>query len=306
MTRPRPGGQSACHSADGIVLSREVRPNLIDRRACRLDGGIITGDRRVCRLDGSVCRVDRYAHRLEGRVCRVDRYAHRLEGRVCRVDRYAHRLEGRVCRVDRYAHRLEGRVCRVDRYAHRLEGRVCRVDRCAHRLEGLILVAERCLHRLEGRACRADRCICRLDARALVADRHALPRAADRMTTEGPAGALTVGAAIARRQGHFTRSVPNGHIPAGVPSPYGDRRRRRDLLPRGRRARGSGGRAAARLSDFLAHVPQSHPRPGRSLSRHRARLSRLRAERHARPQVVRLYVRSLRRRWSTDCSPSSG
>ena len=53
--------------------------------------------------------------------------------------------------------------------------------------------------------------------------------------------------------------------------------------------------AAARLSDLVAHVPQPDPGAGGPLSRDRARLSRLRPERHAGPREVRLHVRPLRR-----------
>ena len=48
---------------------------------------------------------------------------------------------------------------------------------------------------------------------------------------------------------------------------------------------------AARLSRVVAPVPQPDPGAGRALPRHRARLSRLRQLRHARPGEVRLHVR---------------
>ncbi len=52
----------------------------------------------------------------------------------------------------------------------------------------------------------------------------------------------------------------------------------------------TGGAAAARLSDLLAHVPQPDPGSGGPLSRDRARLSRLRPERHARPRASFAYT----------------
>ena len=65
-------------------------------------------------------------------------------------------------------------------------------------------------------------------------------------------------------------------------------------------------RAAARLSGVVAPVPRPHSRVGRPLSRDRAGLSGLRAERHARSSDVPVHVRRIAERRSSAFSRIKG
>src|ERR1700683_4657384 len=67
------------------------------------------------------------------------------------------------------------------------------------------------------------------------------------------------------------------------------------FLPRGWAERCANASSAARPAIFVADVRPAVCSPRRSLSPGRARLSRLRAQRLARPQEIRVHVRSHRR-----------
>ncbi len=101
------------------------------------------------------------------------------------------------------------------------------------------------------------------------------------------------------------RSKPHRRPGTGDgPLPFRDGRRREGLLSRGRPGRRPGRAAPARLSDLLAHVPQSDPDARGPLPHHRARLPRLRPERRARSHPVRLHVRPLRRLGGRSARPT--
>ena len=76
--------------------------------------------------------------------------------------------------------------------------------------------------------------------------------------------------------------------------PEGRRRRVQHLLSRGGVERRAGDPAAARFPERQPYVPRPHPETRGSVSRHRARSSRVRPVRHAGSRHVHLHIRQYR------------
>lgn len=76
-------------------------------------------------------------------------------------------------------------------------------------------------------------------------------------------------------------SIYNPRRCSGDPSQNGEGRQAGHLLPQGRSGGCSGRALPPRVPDVLAYVPEFDPRPGKRVSRDRARLPRSRPERHS-------------------------